>query len=135
MGKVYVVDTSYANPTAYGDTLYCNTETSVSSCPSVAGCSWKTGYNRTDDPLGADMAKLFKVIGAAEVTLGDVNADGAIDLDDVLLVNDYYLEKVELTDDQIAAADVDQNGTVDIDDVLMINDYYLEKIDAFAPAA
>ncbi len=133
IGKVYVVDTNYENPTAYGDTLYVNTETSVSSCPSVAGCSWQTGYNRTDDPLGKDIDKLFSVIGGAD--LGDVNADGEINLSDVLLANDCYLEKAELTSDQITAADVDQNGSVGLNDVLQINDYYLEKIDAFVPAA
>ena len=50
VGKAYVVDTNYETPTPYGDTLDCNTEESTKTCPSVAGCSWKTGHNRTDVP-------------------------------------------------------------------------------------
>ncbi len=135
VGKVFVVDTNYAAPTAYGDTRYCNTETGTSTCPSVAGCGWKTGYNRTDDPLGKDIAKLFKVIGAVEVTLGDVNADGEIDLDDVLMTNDCFIGNLDLTGDQFTAADVNQSGEIDLDDVLMINDYFIGNLDEFTPAA
>ena len=75
VGKVYVVDTNYENPTAYGDTLYCNTEDNVSGCPSVAGCSWKTGYNRTDDPLGADADKLWRAEGTAFIEVTEVTLD------------------------------------------------------------
>lgn len=135
IAKVFVVDTNYAAPTAFGDTIYCNTESSIKGCPSVTGCGWQTGYNRTDDPLGKDMAKLFKVIGAVEVTLGDVNADGEIDLDDVLMTNDCFIGNLDLTGDQFTAADVDQSGEIDLDDVLMINDYFIGNLDEFTPAA
>ena len=81
------------------------------------------------------MAKLFKVIGAVEVTLGDVNADGEIDLDDVLMTNDCFIGNLDLTGDQFTAADVDQSGEIDLDDVLMINDYFIGNLDEFTPAA
>lgn len=135
VGKVYVVDTNYAEPAPYGDTLYCNTETSTKTCPSVAGCSWKTGHNRTDDPLGKDISKLFAVIGA-EVLLGDVDQNGEIDVDDVLLLIDYTLGKdgAALTEIQIQAADVDQSGEIDVDDALLIIDYTRGIISEFTPA-
>ena len=133
VGGIWLIDTSCENPTEIEGTTYVNTANGTAGLPSVTGCSWKVNHNRTDDPLGKDIAKLFEVIGA--VMLGDVDQNGEVDVDDVLLANDYYLSRAELTDDQITAADVDQNGEVDIDDVLLINDYYLSKIDEFTPAA
>ncbi len=62
IGQVGIIDTSCANPTAVDGTTYVNTETDTSGCPTVKWCGWLTGYNRTDDPLGADAEKLTKVI-------------------------------------------------------------------------
>lgn len=58
IGFVQYVDTSYENPTKIDGVVYINTATSTEDCPAVNGCAWKTGYNRTDDPLGVDAAKL-----------------------------------------------------------------------------
>ena len=35
----------------------------TTACPTVEGCGWQKGYNRTDDPLGADIGKLFSTEG------------------------------------------------------------------------
>ena len=130
IGKVYLVDTNCENPTAYGDTIYVNTETSTSSCPYVTGCGWMTGYNRTDDPLGKDMGKLFEVLSED----GDVNMDGKIDASDVTMAYNYYLMKTSLKAAQINAADVDKNGVVDLDDILLLHDYVLGKVDSLTLA-
>ncbi|MBR7038112.1 MAG: dockerin type I repeat-containing protein [Oscillospiraceae bacterium] len=52
--------------------------------------------------------------------LGDINASGAVEILDVILVNKAMLGSVTLTEAQKYAADVDQNGTLDTTDTLMI---------------
>ncbi len=129
VGAVYVVDTNCAEPTAYGDTIYCNTESGTSSCPTVAGCSWKTGYNRTDDPLGKDVSKLFAVIGA--VKLGDLNGDGEVDITDAGILVQYCNDVIELTSDQLQAADLNGDGEVDITDAGILVQFCNDLITEF----
>lgn len=63
--------------------------------------------------------------------LGDVNADGRIDMNDAVLVAAYYNETAELTQAQLEAADVNKDGKVDMNDAVMIAAYYNEAIDSF----
>ena len=58
IGSVKYVDTNCATHETTVGEVYFNTENDTSDCPTVAGCSWRTAHNRTDDPLGADAAKL-----------------------------------------------------------------------------
>ncbi len=69
--------------------------------------------------------------GAPDVTFGDVNDDGKIDVRDVVLVMQYILELKELDDDQIKAADVTGDGEIDVNDVSQIMQYSLGLIDRF----
>ena len=62
IGAVKYVDTNVKKPTQASGTTYINTEYSVSDCPKVAGCQWRTAHNRTDDPLGADKENLTKAV-------------------------------------------------------------------------
>lgn len=63
IGFVRYIDTNcLTHETASGAT-YVNTEKETTSCPKVEGCGWQKGYNRTDDPLGADIGKLFSTEG------------------------------------------------------------------------
>ena len=135
MGGIWLIDTSCENPSELDGVLYINTANGTAGLPVVNGCSWKTGHNRTDDPLGKDISKLFAVIGA-EVLLGDVDQNGEIDVDDVLLLIEYTLGKdgAALTEIQIQAADVDQSGEIDVDDALLIIDYTRGIISEFTPA-
>lgn len=63
--------------------------------------------------------------------LGDVNADGRIDILDANLIAAYYNEITDLTEVQLLAADVNGDGKVDILDARLIVAYYNEMIDAF----
>lgn len=62
---------------------------------------------------------------------GDVTGDGKSNLKDILLINKYRLNKVELSEHLFIAADVKEDGKVDIKDILQINKYRLGKIDYF----
>ncbi len=57
-GFVQYVDTSCETHETNSGALYFSTKDGVADCPSVTWCSWKTGLNREDDPLGADLSKL-----------------------------------------------------------------------------
>ncbi len=65
-------------------------------------------------------------------TLGDVNADGAIDTSDALMILQYAVQKIELTDQQKLAADVAfDKGKIDTSDALMILQYAAKNIESF----
>ncbi len=59
--------------------------------------------------------------------MGDANADGVVDISDVLVTVDYILGKNPNPFD-FANADMDKTGQIDISDVLMIVDKILGKI-------
>lgn len=65
IGFVKYLDTSCPNAAAQEGTVVFNTETTVNNCPHVQWCSWKSGHNRTDDPLGKDADKLCQQIGGS----------------------------------------------------------------------
>ena len=66
--------------------------------------------------------------------IGDVNADGKIDLDDAILVAQAAVGSATLTDNQVALADVNGDGAVTIHDALLISRLVANVIDKL-PAA
>lgn len=75
--EVELIDTSFANPTSISTTTYFNTKNGVSGCPEVSGYQsagnyFKPGYNRTDDPLGADKDKLSRKTTSDELIDGTI---------------------------------------------------------------
>lgn len=63
IGFVRYIDTNCTTHETASGATYVNTEKETTSCPKVEGCGWQTGYNRTDDPLGADLEKLVSTEG------------------------------------------------------------------------
>ena len=55
--------------------------------------------------------------------LGDVNEDGAVDLQDVLMIQKYQAKVLTLTGTQFLAADINADGLVNVDDALNIQKY------------
>ena len=76
IGFVQFVDTNCETHETESGATYINSEKGTDGFPTVAGCYWKKGYNRTDDPLGADASKL-------------ANTDGV----------KFYAEKLEISGD------------------------------------
>ena len=64
--------------------------------------------------------------GTSNIVLGDVNADGAVDISDVLMTVDYILCKQQESF-VIEAADMNRDNAIDISDVLMMVDKILGK--------
>jgi hypothetical protein len=82
----------------------------------------------------AELAEEIEISGLAveNSELGDVNADGAVDIVDALLVAQYY---VGLRDDiNVDMADVNLDGAIDIVDALLIAQYYVGLIDSLPPS-
>ena len=76
------------------------------------------------------------IIGAGEaptLTLGDVNADGVINVLDLSLAKHGVSSSFSGNAAKLAA-DVDQNGIVDAADVKMLQDYLLGRISVFSKA-
>lgn len=65
--------------------------------------------------------------------LGDIDDDGNIGMQDVLLAYQSFRSKITLTEEESVAADVDKNGTVDMKDVLLIYQHFRGKITSFEP--
>ena len=122
IGFVRYIDTNcLTHETASGAT-YVNTEKETTSCPKVEGCGWQTGYNRTDDPLGADLEKLVSTEGlrvyvdSLELT-GDYRTEFYLgeDLDlsgmkVVAVISDGTRQELSLTDLTIEGYNKDKRG-------------------------
>ncbi|MCH5296109.1 MAG: leucine-rich repeat protein [Ruminococcus sp.] len=67
---------------------------------------------------------IFISVGEAPMpSLGDVNGDGKISIDDVTDIQKYVANMLAFTENQEALADVDMDGKVSIDDVTLIQKY------------
>lgn len=122
IGFVRYIDTNcLTHETASGAT-YVNTEKETTSCPKVEGCGWQTGYNRTDDPLGADQEKLVSTEGlrvyvdSLELT-GDYRTEFCLgeDLDlsgmkVVAIISDGTRQELSWTDLTIEGYNKDKRG-------------------------
>ena len=74
----------------------------------------------------------FRLSEQPVIQRGDVNGDGAVGVDDALIVLKAYTERIAgndmgLTAEQIQAADVDLNGIIGIEDALYLLKYYTEN--------
>lgn len=62
------------------------------------------------------------------VLTGDFNCDGSINNKDVVMINQYVLEKRTANNDQMIAIDVNGDGSVNNRDCAMLAQYLVEKI-------
>ena len=64
------------------------------------------------------------------VVKGDINGDGDIDfINDIIMLNNYRLNRIQLDTEFILAGDIDGNKEIDfINDIIKINDYRLNRI-------
>ena len=67
-----------------------------------------------------------------EITIGDINQDGKIDVTDLLMLKRHLVagnrDNWKLTGDSLSSADMNENGTVDITDMLMLKRVIVENI-------
>lgn len=62
---------------------------------------------------------------------GDLNGDGLVNVEDVILAMRHILGLIQLEASQIVLADVDGDGNVNVSDVVLIMQYVLRMIESF----
>lgn len=65
------------------------------------------------------------------VRYGDLNDDGVVSLQDVLLLQQYVAKRVDAEKINVAAADLNGDGVVSLQDVLLLQQYVAKRIDRF----
>lgn len=63
----------------------------------------------------------------SDVVLGDINQDGSINIQDLMLCLNHVSQKSLLTGEALTAADVDESGAVDIRDLMRLLNYVSGK--------
>jgi len=66
--------------------------------------------------------------GIVAGTLGDVNDDGQINADDVLLLGNYLADNIAPAMMNLGAADVDESGTIELLDKVILHNYVAGNI-------
>ena len=75
-------------------------------------------------PWGKDAQKVYAAETPAAAVRGDLNADGVVNLDDVIILRQYLAGMIELTDEQIEAGDVyGGDAAITLDDVIVMRQY------------
>jgi hypothetical protein len=77
------------------------------------------------------VSAVVTVTAVTDFLLGDVNGNGAVNMQDVMLIYQHYRGKIVLTAEQRLAADVNGNGAVNMQDVMLVYQYYRGKIASF----
>ena len=67
--------------------------------------------------------------GSPEARHGDINDDGRVDVQDVVLVVKHVLNIEQLDTDQQILADVNDDGVINVKDVSLITQYWLGLVD------
>lgn len=147
-GTVGVATPSAGSTVYYGKNFY-DTEsaktviTDDNGRASVTFDAPGTYYLWTDGEQGAEIEAIVSSPAYCKVTVvgesgsdtvyGDINGDGAVDMDDVLEIIWYYNGITKsLTESQKKAADVNGDGAVDMDDVLEMIWFYNGTINKFS---
>lgn len=86
---------------------------------------------RTQTPIVQVSITVSEGTEAPTVRYGDVNSDGIIDLQDVLLVQRYVAKRIDASRLTTAAADVNGDSIIDLQDVLLIQRYVAKRISRF----
>lgn len=96
----------------------------------------EAGFMRFYERFGEELLDVFGenpftvadlVVAEASYTSGDINGDGTINMSDVMLCLNHYVEKAKLEGEQFSAADVDSSGEIEMGDVIRIMNYVVEK--------
>lgn len=85
------------------------------------------------DVLTEDNTSTPDPIDPVDITYGDIDANGAVDITDISYMCLYLLKDMELTEDQLAAADVDGDGTVTLSDLARVRQYVSKRIAELGP--
>lgn len=88
-------------------------------------------YSKTNIPVGSTLATGSKItisvngnyLELTAIIHGDLNGDGNISLNDLVLIRDYLLETIQLTDLSKASGDIYGEGSITLNDLIWSMDY------------
>ncbi|KPL03857.1 MAG: hypothetical protein AMJ90_02795 [candidate division Zixibacteria bacterium SM23_73_2] len=87
------------------------------------------GFDQSGNPFfvwASDRDTNWNVYFAYKYICGDANADGDIDLSDVIYIANYYLRGGDPPPDPICRANANGNFAIDLSDVIYLVNYYLK---------
>ena len=93
----------------------------------------RDGFSVDNYPIKAELVPASE--HKDEITIGDVNRDGTVNVLDAAEIQKYTANKAVFDEAQKSAADVNDDGTVDVLDALDIQKFAVEKITGFAKKA
>ena len=93
----------------------------------ITGGEFKTGTNIRMWKGMAQKAQSFALIEASAYSPGDINADGALDVNDVVLLQKWILKVKNTTLKDADAADMNSDGVIDIYDLALLKRKLLQK--------
>lgn len=97
----------------------------------IRQAKWDLIHTTDEAGINAVLKTLGLGTTEPEVTLGDVNGDGKIDMDDAALLIRYCNNQTVLNDQQKAAAELDGNDKVDMDDAALLIRYCNNQLASF----
>ncbi|MBU5462734.1 carboxypeptidase regulatory-like domain-containing protein [Lachnoclostridium sp. MSJ-17] len=132
-GAKIIYTTDGSEPTAEnGKLAKSGTTVVISSDMTLKAIAVKFDANTSEVTTGEYTVKIYVDTSfEPDYTLGDVNKDGTIDINDVTLLQKALAELEKLDDAQTLAADVTGDGNLTIDDATTIQKFLAEIIDHF----
>lgn len=83
---------------------------------------------KDNDGKTAHKERIYNVTEAPTELMGDVTLDGAVDMKDVILLQQYLAKITELSEKQKYVANVDKSSTINMKDVILIQQYIAKII-------
>lgn len=132
-GAKIIYTTDGSEPTAEnGKLAKSGTTVVISSDMTLKAIAVKFDANTSEVTTGEYTVKIYVDTSVEpDYTLGDVNKDGTIDINDVTLLQKALAELEKLDEAQTLAADVTGDGNLTIDDATTIQKFLAEIIDHF----
>ena len=114
---VYVLSAAFGALTTaimnYSVTSFFTCRIRVRMSEKIATVPIKTVDNTPNGEIISRMTHDGSIMGGSVHDIGDVNGDGIIEYNDVMMAYKAFLGKVELTPEQMAVVDTNQNGIVE----------------------
>jgi len=92
---------------------------------------YNSDYVITLDELPKDLYTAFGEEPDPEITIGDINSDGVIDLTDLSMLSLHLIGDEKIEGSELKAADVDKNDKVNLSDLARIRQYISKRITKF----
>lgn len=118
---------------AWGSPLLFNEDYTAKPCfkSIIDGIDYTVPEPTEPKPIETQETKPQPSIDNTELIPGDCNADGEVDILDVIMLNRFLLGSVKLDAMQQKAADVDRSGKAEADDSLNILKFVVKLISSF----